>query len=277
MQRRCRLTRQKTGGGGYTSGLTAVTCPSRSECVAVGYYYDKSNHIQGLLLIDSSGRWSPAEARLPAGAPLGAALNAVACPAATSCVAVGMVGEYQPDSQGLIETWSGKKWASAVAPLPDEAGGGASQARLTSVACPMATECVAAGTDNADGLLVTGWGNSWTPAVSPPPAGASSLSLNSIACAPDVNTSCTAVGANEGADDDGLLVAGIGTWWSQASAPLPKGGRNLGGYLAAVEPVPGAGYIAVGSYFASSGAQEGLLITGNDVCPTYCASTSLPS
>jgi hypothetical protein len=48
--------------------LDSVSCSSSTSCVAVGMYYDTSGNTEGLLLTDSSGSWSAAEAPLPSGA-----------------------------------------------------------------------------------------------------------------------------------------------------------------------------------------------------------------
>src|SRR5207245_7674780 len=49
--------------------LTSVSCAAAANCSAVGYYYDSSNHLQGLLLSETAGTWATGvEAGLPADA-----------------------------------------------------------------------------------------------------------------------------------------------------------------------------------------------------------------
>src|SRR5207248_1621160 len=38
--------------------LTSVSCAAAGNCSAVGYYYDSSNHVQGLLLTETAGTWA---------------------------------------------------------------------------------------------------------------------------------------------------------------------------------------------------------------------------
>lgn len=73
------------------TGLSAVACPSVSECVAVGAYPDTSGYLTGLLLTESQGSWTAAEAPLPANADSDpdAWADAVSCPSTSNCVAVG--------------------------------------------------------------------------------------------------------------------------------------------------------------------------------------------
>jgi len=52
----------------YVAGLTSVSCAPAGNCTAVGYYADRSGHLQGLLLTQASGRWAAAEAPLPGNA-----------------------------------------------------------------------------------------------------------------------------------------------------------------------------------------------------------------
>ena len=127
----------------------------------------------------------------------------------------------------------------------------------TSVACPSASSCVAAGSyydssGNEQALLVTGSGTSWTAAEAPLPANAAadrSAVLDSVAC-PSAS-SCVAAGdyADSSGNGQGLLVTGSGTSWTAAEAPLPAN--------AAADPDAGLGSVACPS--ASSCVAAGYL------------------
>jgi Cutinase len=179
----------------------------------------------------ASSRWASVTAPLPSGAGSDVQLNAVACPSATWCVAVGDYADSSGSSLGLLLTGSGKSWKAETAPLPDP---GASTASLSSVACSSPSWCVAVGTytDSAGdphGLLLTWSGTRWTPAQAPMPApdpGGEPVggSLGSVACPSP--SSCVATGgygefyASQGETyGRGLLLNWSGKSWTPTQAP----------------------------------------------------------
>src|SRR4051812_13500918 len=96
--------------------LSSVSCASAGDCSAVGSYTDSSDHRQGLLLSKSGGTWARGvKATLPAGAGSkpSVRLNAVSCPSAGNCSAV---GSYTDGSgkQGLLLSESGGTWAAGT-------------------------------------------------------------------------------------------------------------------------------------------------------------------
>jgi hypothetical protein len=167
------------------------------------------------------GSWTAAKAPLPANAAAtpDVQLRGVACPSTTSCIAVGDYIDSSGNLQGLLVTGSGTSWTAIKAPLPADAA--ANQAAiLYSVACPSTTSCVATGvyydsSNHWQGLLVTGFGTSWTATQAPLPADAAAdpvVSLNAVAC-PSTNSG-TAAGEYEfspgNTGTEGLLVTGPG-------------------------------------------------------------------
>jgi len=252
--------------------LYSVACPSSSACTAVGYA-DGSAGQQGLLETGSGKSWTAAEAPVPANAqtPAQPTLAAVACYSATSCAAA---GSYDPtnDGAGLLETGSGTSWTPAEAPLPVGTGPGWG-AQLTSVACPSATACVAAGWYNNPvsgvelGLIETGWGTSWTPAEAPLPANAAldpSVALFAVAC--HSAGSCVLVGQynDSSGNTDGLILTGWGTSWQATEAPLPAGAAGaLSSGLSSVACPSATWCVAASSYSDSPGDFRGALVTGS--------------
>ena len=88
--------------------LNSVACPSASSCVVAGLYTDESSaSLQGLLLTGSGTSWTATETPLPAGADPGAGLWSVACPSASSCVAVGSYTDSSGNGQGLLVSGTG--------------------------------------------------------------------------------------------------------------------------------------------------------------------------
>jgi hypothetical protein len=260
-------------GAGTGSGalLDSVACPSASQCVAVGQYYNSSGNYQGLLLTGLGTSWTAAEAPLlpHGGRDSGANLNSVVCPSASQCVAAGGSG----NAQGLLVTGLQTSWKATKAPLPanaDVSGG----AYLYSVVCPSASQCTAAGfffnasnNNEQEGLLVTGTGSSWTAAAEPPPDGAYPdwpTYLNSVACTTTLK--CAAVGDYSFAPPStyGLQVTGAGSSWTATEAPLPAnaGYTAPGANLTSVACAPAGECLAVGNYTTKSGYVQGLLATG---------------
>jgi hypothetical protein len=259
--------------------IGSVTCPTASTCVAIGWYNDSSGNNQALLVTGSGSSWTATAAPLPAGAGPNSWLASVTCPSASACVATGNYTDSSGNNQALLVTGSGSSWTATTAPLPAGAGSGGGGAGLASVACPTASACVAIGgyTDaSGDGqmLLETGSGSSWTATTAPLPAGAGSgangPALASVACA--TASACVAIGWYTDASGDGqvLLETGSGSSWTAAEAPLPANDvpepREVKGNEA-----PSAGLVvcpstsscvAIGSYKATPGQMEGMLLTG---------------
>jgi len=186
--------------------LSAVSCASAAVCTAIGTYTDATGGGQGLLLARTGNSWSPLE--------VGATLNAVACAPHADCVIVGATyGRTAEDDNGAILTGNGASWKPTIAPLPANAAAPPG-AGLNAVTCPSARMCVAAGyyTDTLgkeEGLLLTGYGASWT-AVETANTGA----LAQVACSSP--TSCVVVGKSTL-----VLRTGAANSWTTIPIPLP--------------------------------------------------------
>jgi hypothetical protein len=180
-------------------------------------------------------------------------------------------------------------WTSAFAPYPANAGG--LNVDPSSITCPSATSCVAAGryyntAGGADGLLLTWSGGSWVAAEAPVPSNAISpaardattlgtfskypecgepcAATTSVACI----TSATCVAAGQYVDTaggaQGLLETGYGRRWTGVEAPLPAGAAATPeAGLGPVACPPGATRcVAAGRYTDSAGYTQGVLLTG---------------
>jgi photosystem II stability/assembly factor-like uncharacterized protein len=109
--------------GGSALNLNAVTCPTASQCYAVGETTFKT----GMVLVSGDGGSTWTQYNVPAGV---GTLSAVSCSAASSCVAVG-------GTSVITTTDSGTSWSSKTM----------GQNALTAVTCPSATECIVGGSD----------------------------------------------------------------------------------------------------------------------------------
>ena len=86
--------------------LTSVSCPSRGNCVAVGYYGDHGK-THGLVVRERGGKWQRAvDAALPKGAAPATRshtfLTSVTCPSARLCLAGGYYAQRTGATQGVL-------------------------------------------------------------------------------------------------------------------------------------------------------------------------------
>jgi hypothetical protein len=237
----------------------------------------------GLAIAATSDGWSGIEAPLPAGqAPKApdVSLDKVACGSATSCVAVGDYFPAKNRLDGLIEVWNGRSWRPVEVPVP--AGAAADpQVKLETVACPSATRCVAGGTYNTSPttsapLLVVGSGKSWTSLTPPVPAGSGTGNAGILDVTCRSASACIAVGYD--ATDEAIIETGSGTSWKVIAAPEPANGQAESESLfdVACGHGPAALCVAVGDYTDTSGATDGVAISGSG-SSWHAAETPLPA
>ena len=149
-------------------------------------------------------------------------LNAVACPSAAQCWAVGQTGDAPGgntlgEARGpLVKHETAGRWATVSV-----AGLRAPGSALESIACPGAADCWAVGGNAAGGqTVIEHWqGGAWQPAAAPDLPGSQ---LNSVSCASA--SACWATGGTQsrsGVPAD-LFEQWNGTRWSLATA-LPGG------------------------------------------------------
>jgi len=258
--------------------LDAVSCASPSWCVAAGTYAGTTGRHFGLLEVVSGSTVAAAEAPEPPGAGTGtdqsAGIESVACPTAGACTAVGYYEDDQGRQGGLIDTLAATAWSAAAAPEPAGAGSGTSRyAAMSSVSCPSADWCAAAGTygvaaGGTAGFVVTLSGATWVATAAPGPGPGTSGygAVRSVSCA--APGECAAVGEYTDATghDHGLVTSLSAAVWTVSAAPEPPGaGSGTDGYagLGSVSCPATASCVAVGTYEDSTGQDLGLVETGS--------------
>ena len=174
--------------GPAISGVSGVSCPSATACVAVGFYVDGSATEVTLGEEWDGTAWAIQPTPNPAGSTR-SDLYSVSCTSATSCVAVGFFVNSSGTYVALTESWNGTAWAIQPTPTPT----GALQSFLTGVSCIAAAACIAVGyylnSAGTDVTLAEQWeGTDW--ALQPTPSGGGVLSGVSCTSA----TACMAVG-----------------------------------------------------------------------------------
>jgi hypothetical protein len=269
------------GGASPDVFLYSVSCAAVGNCSAVGSYGKFSreafeNYSEGLIVTESSGRWSPGvEAIPPANAEVTepvVALSSVSCGSADDCAAVGTYIDGLGHVQGLLVSETNGVWANGVeAPLPANAGPDPG-VELGSVSCASAGTCTAVGaysdgSGKTHGLLLSETNGVWATGVEAPlPPNASSSThayLSSVSCASA--SSCTAVGGyNDGSGKwHGLLLSETnGVWAPGVEAALPaNAGLDPDLLLSSVSCAAAGNCSAVGYYTTSSTQRQGLLLS----------------
>jgi hypothetical protein len=213
-----------------TTLLFDVSCASRSVCVAVGSATNRAGATVPLAERWNGSTWMVERSVVPR-AFHGAIsyLGGVSCLTATSCTAVGYVGNSTGTrGAALTERWDGTRWRLDQTPRV----GGAIAAFLSGVSCSTPRSCTAVGFANrAGGVSVPfaeGWnGSRWGVQRVPAPAAATSVRLAGVSCGS--TRSCTAVGSF-------TIVTGIeimlaehwnGERWTVERARYPVGARNV--------------------------------------------------
>ena len=194
--------------GTQGAGLSAVSCPSPSDCIAVGSY-----ETAGFTPATLAERWDGTSWHIqttPTPTQFGGDLSAISCTSASACTAVGTAGP-----SALAERWDGTTWK--IQPTPNMAG-----VSLYGVACPSRTACLAVGDDN-DFAVADHWnGTTWLRQSVPRPAGARGSALNAVSCYS--RTACSAVGYyNSGITGNAVTLAERwdGTTWGVQPTPNP--------------------------------------------------------
>ena len=250
--------------------IANVACPSATMCVGAGDYSTSSGDNEGMLITGSGTSWSPVKLPLPGDAAANpqVVVEDLTCPSTARCIAVGSYDDSSGNTQGLLVTRSGTSWVATEAPLPPNAGSIPFGVRISSVACPSTTTCVAAGhyrdsSGNFYGLLLTGSGPSWTPAEAPLPARASftPVGLASVACTSTSSCVVTGYSHDSAGNYHGMMLTGSGKSWTAAEAPVPTGGSFA---VVGSLDCPSTGTCVVtGYYHDASNHIQGLLLTGS--------------
>ena len=258
--------------GNPAVSITSVSCVSAGNCTAVGSY-SASSGLPGLLLSETAGTWSRGvEAVVPAdSAPVpGVSLSSVSCASASDCVAVGDYNTAALGSAALLVTETAGTWSTGVAATLPVNQASTPTAYLSSVSCPSAGNCAAAGSykdssNHQQELVVNETAGTWSTGVEALPATTTAMNPNvipSVSCASAGN--CAAAGSyiDASAHHQGLLVSEVaGTWSTGVQAALPAAATDPLVSLSSVSCPSAGNCTAVGSYADASHDQQGLLVS----------------
>jgi hypothetical protein len=188
---------------GVSSG---VSCPSASECIAVGLFENSSGKTVPLAEKWNGTVWSIQEPPTPTEAKW-TELKGVSCTSSTACTAVGYFESSSAKWLPLAERWNGSTWTVQEPPLPTK--GTTGEFWAGAVSCTSSTECMAQGTfENGSGKLLPlaeRWnGTAWSAQEPSIHTGAAATEPYSVSCT--WSTECTAVGWYESSSITQLLV-----------------------------------------------------------------------
>jgi hypothetical protein len=245
--------------------LHAITCATRSECLAVGgetttvprcgygvctpVDATSADAYFGPVVETWNGSaWSDRRVPLPTDTQTGDSdgqFNGISCVSRHACVAVGQYRDVIGQERPLAESWNGTSWMLMRTPVPGDLVG----ADFSAVSCARPSDCVAVGSSVKASTLAVPFAESWnglrwTPSSvrGHPTANA----LTAVVC--PSNDACFAVGD---AGTSGFLEEWTGNrWTSLATLSVPR--RTIG--LTGIS-CPGGTCTAVGWVQGVSAAQ----------------------
>ena len=202
--------------GSTSSALYGVSCSAATSCTEVGRYNDASGNELTLAEHWDGNAWTVQAT--PSPDPSANILNAVSCPSAAECFAVGWHNANKPGTVGIIERWQSGVWRVQRTDI-------SADALINDISCASASSCTAVGSmggGGAGGMLADYWnGSAWTVQPVPGPAAANGQ-LGGVSCPSQAH--CTAVGLATNTQGKLFVLAEVtsgGTWRAQAMARPP--------------------------------------------------------
>jgi hypothetical protein len=213
-----------TLNAGNSAQLDAVSCTSRQNCSAVGWYTTRSQHIEVFTVRESSGKWS--EALTVHGLSI-RGINAIvtstiACASANSCVVSGTYNvnssaqRMAPSRPFIVDEVNGQ-WQRAMA-LPESIS--PADVNVTSVACRSVGNCSIGGEfagNQRVALVDNETDGVWASAIRVPgiaTLGRSSSTVSSISCGGENSCSAGGTYADRSGDILGFLTNEVDGKWS---------------------------------------------------------------
>jgi hypothetical protein len=163
------LTAPTNAASNPDAALKGIACTAPGTCVAVGSYANGAGHVEPLEATETGGTWARGSAvAVPSNANVdpSAALGAISCVAAGSCVVVGAYVDDAGAQEAMIASEDGKRWSTATALAAPPGAAADPHASLTGIACPSVASCVGiGGYATAAGDVVTMAGRASLPTV----------------------------------------------------------------------------------------------------------------
>ncbi len=185
--------------------LTTLSCGATGDCSAGGIYFDAGGQSQAFIVNEAGGVWTSATqlfATQILGSGLTNSLNAIACPSAGDCAAVGTFADAHGLTQPFVIDETDHEWSPAIEVPGVPAFNDSDGASLATISCSAVGACSAGGTftdskDLAQAFLVNDTNGTWSNPIEVP--GSSSLNkggsaaVSAVSCSED--GSCGVQGA----------------------------------------------------------------------------------
>jgi hypothetical protein len=229
----------------------SISCPSLTECVAVGYRLGAAGAQVPLAELWNGSNWSEMKGVVPPDSE-SSSLVSVSCTSTSSCIAVGS-NEDAP----LTEAWNGETWALMTVDVASTV----LFAGFDSVSCSSSEQCVAVGSAEVEKksgeikgeAFAESWNSTaWTSTAVGNVAGSQDAGLLSVSCVS--GGTCEAVGnyLNNSGYSFSLAEMWSGTSWATQKTPA---GGSTDSLLNGVSCVSSANCVAVGFAFPDSLAE----------------------
>ena len=235
------IVAQPNPTGAITSGLSGISCPTTTTCIAVGVAGSPgdSRPTRTMVARWNGSRWSVLPSPNVGDTTTVNALAAVSCVSSTRCFAVGS-STHKHKTTTLIEGWDGATWTVIPSPNAPES----SYSALRSVSCASSSRCFAVGdsrTPNYQSIIEQWDGRSWSISPSPKPK-ASADYFRGIAC--PTSTTCFAVGKYPGRASYAPLIE----HWNGANWSIAAGTNNASTQLESIWCRTSTNCVAVGGF-----------------------------
>jgi len=226
-----------------TVALEGVSCPSSTNCLAVGYRQPKKGEGPREAIAErwDGSEWSAVAVPTPTGEESNPhQLNDVSCASTSSCIAIGSYYGEHP----IFASYDGSSISLTAPPLLKEG-----IFYPEGLSCDSATSCLAIGYENGVGTRALAYnGSEWAPQSVPTPEGKSAY-LEGVSCSEAL--ACAAVGKATGSGETVTLAERISTTWTLESPPNPTNADVS--YLSDVACPSSTNCLAVGHSNANEG------------------------
>jgi hypothetical protein len=173
---------------------TYVSCAASGDCAAGGQYTDALGHKQAFVASEKNGTWGdaievPGTATLNLGGDAG--VESISCAAAGECVAGGHYTDVSGHRQAFVVSETSGVWGNAIEVPGTGTLNSGGNAGVSSVSCPAAGDCTAAGSykdgsGHVQAFVASETSGTWGSAIEVPGSatlnGGGSAVVSSVSC-----------------------------------------------------------------------------------------------
>jgi hypothetical protein len=268
---------------GGNADVVSVSCGSAGNCLAGGFYVDRSRHKQAFVASEANGAWQAA-IELPGTGALNKGGNAdvvsVSCASSGNCAAGGYYQDGQGHYQALVASEASGTWHAAIKVR------GTGFAEVYSVSCASAGNCLAGGHYGSassgahQAFVASEIRGAWHAAIEVP----GTARLNKGLGASVVSVSCASAGncaaGGSFTDDIGRGQAFVasetnGTWHAAIEVPGAFAVNTGGGAEVDSVSCASAGNCAAGGSY-TNGQDQNRAFVASEVNGTWHAAIDVP-